>query len=478
MIRHFAITLFAAFVAVSSLWAQTNESVWSSEIAKLDQMLKDAPDTAQPFVEQLLKGKNKKDVALQLAVGRSYLNAGMPDKADTFRQSAQKLDNKNADVYLLAGDIALAKNDVGTACQAYDQAIYFNPQCVEAYFRYATVYKRSNPQMVIAKLEELKALVPDNLSVDKELADVYYSSNRLRQALEIYPRFIHTDVATEEDLTKYAFSLFFNHNFEQSLEIVNKGLAQNADNMTFRRLALYNYVDLKQYDRALEVAAKFFADCPEAELSSLDYRYHGTLYHQLKQYDKAVEQYHKALTADETKTDLWKSISEAYADGERYGEAIEAYRTYRESLPEEERSLDVDFRLGKLYYAEGTSSDTLVVTPEQRREALRQADSVFAVVAEKAPDSHLGNFWRARTNSALDPETADGLAKPYYEAVIETLLKKDDPRYNSVLIECYSYLGYYYLVVENYDESKNYWNKILVLDPDHAVAKRALEGIK
>lgn len=478
MIRHFSITLLLAFVTLSSLWAQTNESVWSSEVAKLDQILKDTPDTAQPFVEQLLKGKNKKNVSLLLAVGRSYLNAGMTDKADLYRQNAQKLDNKNAEVYLLAGDIALAKNDAGSACQAYDQAIYFNPLCAEAYFRYAKVYKRSNPQMVIAKLEELKALAPDNLAVYRELADVYYANNRLKQALEIYPRFIHSGVATEEDLTKYAFSLFFNHNFDQSLEIVNKGLAQNADNLTFRRLALYNYVDLKQYEKALEIAGKFFADCPAEDLSSLDYRYHGTLYHQLKQYDKAVEQYHKALSVDESKTDLWKTISEAYADGGMYGKAIEAYLTYREALPQEERTLDVDFRLGKLYYAEGTSSDTSSVTPEQHREALLRADSVFAVVAQKAPDSHLGNFWRARTNSALDPETVDGLAKPYYEAVIETLLKKDASRYNSALIECYSYLGYYYLVAENYEESKNYWNKILVLDPNHAVAKKALEGIK
>ncbi len=61
----------------------------------------------------------------------------------------------------------------------------------------------------------------------------------------------------------------------------------------------------------------------------------------------------------------------------------------------------------------------------------------------------------SRANSALDPETTDGLAKPYYEAVVGTLLTKNDPRYNPVLIGCYSYLGYCYLVVENYDEKKS-----------------------
>ena len=32
----------------------------------------------------------------------------------------------------------------------------------------------------------------------------------------------------------------------------------------------------------------------------------------------------------------------------------------------------------------------------------RQADSVFALVAEQAPDSYLGDMWRARTHSAMD----------------------------------------------------------------------------
>ena len=95
-----------------------------------------------------------------------------------------------------------------------------------------------------------------------------------------------------------------------------------------------------------------------------------------------------------------------------------------------------------------------------------------------APDSYLGNFWRARTNSALDPETTQGLAKPYYEEVAAFLIDKNDPRYNSALIECYSYLGYYYLVANKLPESKEYWNKILAIDPANATAKRALDGIK
>ena len=44
-----------------------------------------------------------------------------------------------------------------------------------------------------------------------------------RQA-ETYAKFIDTPVATEDDILKYAFALFLNHDFEKSLEVVQKGL--------------------------------------------------------------------------------------------------------------------------------------------------------------------------------------------------------------------------------------------------------------
>ena len=86
------------------------------------------------------------------------------------------------------------------------------------------------------------------------------------------------------------------------------------------------------------------------------------------------------------------------------------------------------------------------ITVEERKQALMSADSTFHAIAEAAPDSYLGNFWRARANSALDPETTQGLAKPFYEEVAALLESKNDPHYNSALVECYSYLGYYYLL--------------------------------
>lgn len=44
--------------------------------------------------------------------------------------------------------------------------------------------------------------------------------------------------ANEEDLVKYAFALFLNHDFAKSLEVANMGLKKNPRHAAFNRLAM------------------------------------------------------------------------------------------------------------------------------------------------------------------------------------------------------------------------------------------------
>ena len=313
---------------------------------------------------------------------------------------------------------------------------------------------------------------------DKELAGVYYATNRFGKAAETYAKFIDTPVATEDDILKYAFALFLNHDFEKSLEVVQKGLQKNGRHAAFNRLDMYNYTDLKRYDEAEKAANDFFNASDNADYSYLDYRYYGALLSALKKYDRAIVEYGKALEKDSSQIDVWREIADAYELKNDYAQAIAAYQKYYDTLSQDKKTPEALFQLGRLYYGQGTSQDTLTVQPADRMTALQAADSVFALVARQAPDSYLGDMWRARTHSAMDPETTEGLAKPYYEKVADMLLAKNEPRYNSALIECYSYLGYYYLLKSDYPVSKEYWNKILAIDPTNATAKKALDGIK
>ena len=449
MKRRFVLCMGAMLLA-GMLAAQTPAPEWQAGVDKVKSLIQSNPEQASDEAAELLKGKNKKNIELVVSVAHAYLDAGKLPEATAYLEMAKKADNKDARVSVLEGDIALAEKKIGTACQLYEQAIYFDPNCKEAYLKYAQAYKTASPAQAIEKLQQLKGIAPDYPAADKELAEVYYSSNQFAKAAAAYAQFIDTPVATEDDLLKYAFALFLNHDFEKSLQVARKGLQKNNRHAAFNRLAMYNNIDLKRYEEAEKAADAFFNASDRADYSYLDYKYYGALLSALKKYDQAIIQYRKALDKDKTQSEVRRQISEAL------------------------------FQLGCQYYERGTSTDSLALQPPpaDRMAALQSADSVFALVSEQAPGSYLGELWRARTHSAMDPETTEGLAKPYYEKVVSVLLAKKDPKYNSALIECYSYLGYYYLLKSDNAASKECWNKILLLDPANATAKKALEGIR
>ena len=478
MMKRLNLFLLGACVAASSLYAQSDD--WKAGVEKVKDLIKTNPEMAEEQADDLLKGKNKKNVDLVLAIGRVYMEAGQLEQAEDYVKIAKKADSKSAAVSIFEGDIAVARKDPGTASQRYEEAIYFDPNCKEAYLKYADIYKAANPGLATSKLEELRAIDPQAVEVDRKLAEIYYSANEFDKAADAYSRFAEGDKATEKDLVNYSFALFLNHDFEKSLAVANLGLQKNPQHAVFNRLRMYNFIDLKRYDEAKQAADSFFAACKTEDLTYLDYLYHGTLLDALKDYNNAVISLEKAYEMNKDRTEVLRQISSSYEGAEKYEEAIDTFNKYVATLPEEQKTPDLTFEVGRLYYAEGTTADSVNYTPEMKKEALLQADSAFAKLAELVPDNYLGNFWRARTNSALDPETTEGLAKPYYEQVAAMLEEKakTEPRYNRTIIECYRYLGYYYLVTEDYEKSKEYWNKILTIDPEDAIATKALEGIK
>ena len=424
-------------------------------------------------IKNILK-LNKKNIDVHLAIAKAYLANKLMTQALEYQEKAQKLRPKYAPVYVLMGDINLAIDSTGKACSNYELAIYYDENCKEAYIKYARAYKTVNTPLSIEKLELLKTKEPTFLLVDKELADIYYTINKFDKAAELYENYLKSGNSSAADLTKYAMTLFFNQNFEKSLEVANLGLKKTPRSPAFNRLAMYNYVGLKKNDEAILAADRLFNKSDKADFTYFDYTYYGQALRATKQFDLAVGQYEKAYSLDTTKFELLKDISDMYGEKGDYKNSISSYSKYVSKLSAEKKNSDVLMNLGRLYNNLGGSQSTL---PADKSIAFAKADSLFAQVASLEPLNYRGNYWRARVNSALDPETTKGLAKPYYELTATLIESKADVRYNSVLIECYSYLGYYSLLQKDNELSLSYWNKILVIDPANTTASKAIAGI-
>lgn len=175
--RRIQLFLVGAFIAVGSLMAQSTDVEWHAGVAKVKELIQSNPAQATEEAELLMKGKNKKNPELVAAIAHTYLDAEKIAEAEIYLALAKKADNKSAVVSVLEGDIAVAKRDAGTACQLYEQAIYFDPKYEPAYLKFADVYKAASPQLAIEKLEQLKALNPNSVIADKKLAEIYYLNN-------------------------------------------------------------------------------------------------------------------------------------------------------------------------------------------------------------------------------------------------------------------------------------------------------------
>ncbi|MFZ4581967.1 MAG: tetratricopeptide repeat protein [Paludibacter sp.] len=435
------------------------------------------PKIATASLMKIMKDKaNKKNIAIPIAISYAYLYIGDASKALEYWNKARSVNSKSAELFVLKGDI-LAPTSLGDACSNYETAILYNKDCKEAYVKYARVYKAMNQKEAIKKLIELKSISPDFVLADRELGDIYYAMNDFENASVSYERYIKSgNVTNVSDLTKYSMTLFMNHDFNKSLDVAKMGLLKTPNSPAFSRLVMYNYVDLKNPAEAINYADLFFNKSTNPEFTFLDYRYYGQALRDSKQYNEAAKHYITALKYDATKVELWKDISDMYTEIDSLNNAIDAYNKYLNSNPEKlKNNADALMGLGKLYYGLGNDSTTSAVA---KKSALLKADSVFAVVKSLEREVYRGDFWRARTNAALDPETTLGLAKPFYEQTLAIVEPKNDARYNAVLVECYSYLGYYTLLQKDNAGSLVYWNKILVINPSNATAKKAIAGIQ
>lgn len=447
-----------------------------NQVGKGKVALKEKPEEAAAIFNGVLSGRNKKNPELLIAIARAYATQS-PAQAMDYIQRAKAVDDHYAGTYVLEGDmLATTGNKHGDACSKYEQAIYFDPACVEAYVKYARIYGTANPQTGIEMLQRILTKTPECMPARREMAEICYGHSRYKEAAEAYKACLNSGCCTPRELTRYATVLFYYGDFKQSLELTGQILDSDPENVVASRIKMYDLYALKEYEKGMAHAEQFFKQLKAEEVIGQDYLYYGRLLQAQKQYEQAIVSLKQALSVDSTHKEVNKEIAEDWEKLNQYDSAIVYYTTYIGQGGKEINTADY-YQLGKCYYYASATVDSTEAGLTLRTARLQAADSIFALIATNRPDSYVGNFWRARACASLDPETEKGLAQPYYEGAA-AILEKNAPGNARMLIECYSYLGYYYYLKNNPEQSKSYWNKILALDPENDVAKKALEGIK
>lgn len=449
-------------------------------------LLKTSPKEAEEQFSIALK-KDKKDVAVLVAIARAYYDNNMKEKGDSKLADARKADKKAPAIYILEGDLK-AKTNVGEAAGSYAQAYTFDPTSAVAYIKTAQVYETVNPTLAVEMLQKAIEINPDYTLAYKYLGSIYSHTGRFNDAIEAYKKYFAHGSYDVADLTRYAGALYFTKQYEEAKKLINEGISKEPSNFVLNRLLMYSYLQSKDYANGLVAAEKFFSlDKGTSEYIVQDYMTYGELLSKNDQLDKALLQYDAAIKLDPSKSAVYKDIAIACADAGQYADAAKYYQQYIEKADPATLEATDFFTLGRYSYLFGSSTikDADPAVAALAKESLLNADKAFATVTERIPDSYLGYFWRARTNALLDPETTQGLAKPYYEQVASIIVGKGDGSNPTELLEAYQYLSYYYYLL--FDKSKSasdkeqvklYSEKMLELDPANTVAPQLLDAIK
>ena len=429
--------------------------------------------------------ENKKDAKALAAIGRAYLD--VKDTANTrkYADMAIAVTNKAktgkvGDGFMVMGDLEYYKDNPGAAAAMYQNAYYVEPNNISAYVKYARVMRGVSPDMAVEQLEKVRQLDP-NYPVDAEAAHIYYEAAKkngayMQKVLEYYGKVTPAKLYAHDPsyLTEYALAAFANQKNDVSKQLALYGLSQKPRNAGYNRLALYNSVELKQYEEAKGYVDALFNKSDSVELTANDYKFAGITFNALKDYDSAISYYNKQLesaTEPAQKANVLKDLSDAYKAKGDFQTSLEKYEEYLKLNPKV--GINDYNGLANIYRNQAANQ-----TGAAQAASVNKAVEIYKTMEEKYPsNADFCNFMAARTLGLLDPTQAKGLAKPYYEKLAKIIEEKGvkDNSDKARLTEAYTYMGIYLYKIKNEAAAaKPYFEKLIQIDPENATAKQVL----
>ncbi len=476
-------------------------------LGKLALLKGDRMGKLESFEKAQKLDKKNPEVYNMIAKGCIELSKFDTVTCDIYLKQGFELNSKYAGFHITFGDYELLANRLGSAVNAYERAIFFDPSSTLAYRKLGVLQMRSRSfRDAINTFNKCIALNSDQILVYKNLGDLYYLLERYPEAEKNYRIYIGKAEVSVDDKERFAFILFFNKKYTEAAELLEDVMAQNSDESVLLRISGYIACETGDFQKGIAYMDKFFKLHDPGKNIASDYGYYGRLLQMSGQDSLAIVNYQKALALDSTKTEIYDALARLYSTNKMHNEAVVIYK---KMLILGADSVNTWFQIGKEYYFEGDNYraryDSLMALQkvskipfadstnvnEAKRLNFQMADSAFTKVTILNPEYAGGFIWKGRINSLLDPEALTTLAKEPYEKALAILEAGDTIKNRKSIIECYKYLGSYYFLkserIVKTDKRQSealeatsieYFRKILVLDPADAQASEVIRQLK
>jgi tetratricopeptide (TPR) repeat protein len=401
---------------------------------------------------------------LLVRLADAYVQVGSKDSALIFGflRRAESLDSKNPELYLVRGDYWFyTLNNGSRAAENYKRAQDFSPNSTRARVRLGQLYTRIRSyQDALNYYQEALAIDPSFAPAYLEMGFLYAKMKQPEDSKTYFKKYLDLSSSNIAAQRRYANMLIQTEDYKGAIEQISKIFTK--DSVTFNdlnRAMAYSYFEEKQYPQAKYYIGKFILNAPAEKITAKDYVYAGHILIKNGQDSVGILSLTKAFEMDTTNIDLLGEVATLYLKNKKPQNAGD---TYKMKIKYTNGSANDYYKMGRAYFDAKNWTE---------------ADSAFAKVNRMSADFEPAYLFRARVYSNLDPETKDGLAKPFYEKLVEKA-SADSVKYGKDMLEAYNYLGYYYLVNKQYCESLMYWDKIVAIDPANENANSALKDLK
>lgn len=486
---------------------------YTGDNRKADEMRAKARSLLLPYKNIKKMQPPAKDYAFTLAkIAESYIsikNTVDTSKALPLIREALRIDYKNKDIYLIAGDIYNLINDGSNAIKNYNLAQDYDPTSPTANMKIGSIYVRAkNLGAAIPYFERAIELDPNYAPAYRELGSLYSLARRYEQAKQYYEKYLELTRGNIPAKISYVRSLYYAGEYDEVIRNVDDIFSVDQSKAYLNRLAGYSCFDKRDpdYNRALKYMETLFERVSPELIIKRDFLYLAKIllrknhdYSNLirdserikSQLEKERSRFNAASGADKAKlrpvidtlnaqlTRLNRQIARADMDIDR------AFAEYNKALAFDPEDVALINEIASSYYNfrryEGAARMWSKLIALGRNdindymqvgrafyvgENYKAADSIFNIVVKLQPAYLPAHLYIARTYSKMEKDPKEGLAKPKFEKLIQ-VASSDSIKNDSEMMEAFGYLGYYFRITGNYQKAKEFYTRMTELNPNN-----------
>lgn len=474
-----------------------------------EQMRLKAKSFLLPY-KKVTKIPNPQEYAYTLAkIAESYIVFDRVDTALALPNIRQALtiDEKNASIYIIAGDIYILVNNGSLAIKNYNRAQDCDLKSPMANMKIGSIYfKGKNLGAAIPYYQQAIALDQNYAPAYRELGQLYSMAGKFKESKENFETYLKLTNQNIPAKIRYVNALFYSKNYPEVIKNVEDIFAKDKSRTYLNRIAGYSCYEEDNYTQALTYMNNLFQNLPEDRILKKDYIYYARIIMKKnqnfpkllgeldkanvelakvkekneslkgpakekekvdeapfvskiseiqsnidgteKELHKGYEAYEKAITFGDEDINLIQEKARSFYMFRHYSDAA---GTWRRLIPKGKDSEDNYLQIGRAYY-QGKDYD--------------KAEEVLGEMGNKFPDFVPARTLRANNAFAKDPEGKLGIAKEKFSELLSTA-SKDSVKYANDIFDALRFLGYNALQSNSYEAAKAYYTRMLNLDTNN-----------